>query len=383
MSFTRDRVFWTASLQTTVVAFFMGGFGPAQTLLREDQGTSLTVAGLHGTMVGVASIIAGYLNSPIAHHFGRKKAGWLGLVIASIGVLILALAKPVTVTIPATLIAGIGTSIVINNMVTTLSVHYREKATIALPQSNAVSVLGFLSGTFFISTLAGLIEGGAWRLGLLLVIPMALVLFYFTKDVGEEHVKDVDGRQRGKLGAKYWVAWVGLFTSIATEFATTFWAAALLFDRLGITSAAATACVMAFSLGMGIGRWYGQIWLRRLSLDQQFFAMLSSQFVGFGLFWFSHSVPLSVISLFIMGLGVSSQFPLHTVRLIRFSAKRPDLAIGYSSLAAGLAIAVAPFMLALLGDHIGISKAYIMVPLLIAAAIANIFFLPTPKEEHV
>ncbi len=32
----RDSFFWTIALQTVVVNFFLGGFGPAQPLLRAD-----------------------------------------------------------------------------------------------------------------------------------------------------------------------------------------------------------------------------------------------------------------------------------------------------------------------------------------------------------
>jgi uncharacterized protein YgfB (UPF0149 family) len=51
----RDSLFWTVAGQATILNFFLGGFGPAQPLLREEQGTSLTVAGLHGTMTGNCS----------------------------------------------------------------------------------------------------------------------------------------------------------------------------------------------------------------------------------------------------------------------------------------------------------------------------------------
>jgi len=62
-TFTRDRTFWTIALQVTILNFYLGGFGPAQPLLRADQGTSLTIAGLHGTAMGVAAIFAGLSNS--------------------------------------------------------------------------------------------------------------------------------------------------------------------------------------------------------------------------------------------------------------------------------------------------------------------------------
>ena len=69
MTLQRDRIFWTISAQIALVNFYLGGFGPAQPLLREDQGTSLTVAGLHGTAMGLASIIAGALNPYLVHKF--------------------------------------------------------------------------------------------------------------------------------------------------------------------------------------------------------------------------------------------------------------------------------------------------------------------------
>jgi len=62
-TFQRNGQFWLLALQVATVNFFTGGFGPSQALLREDQGTSLSIAGLHGTTMGVAAIFAGWLNS--------------------------------------------------------------------------------------------------------------------------------------------------------------------------------------------------------------------------------------------------------------------------------------------------------------------------------
>ena len=90
---------------------------------------------------------------------------------------------------------------------------------------------------------------------------------------------------------------------------------------------------------------------------------------------------VSLISLFAIGLGVSIQFALASIRLISFSDERPDLAIGQTSLAAGIAIAAAPFLLGVLGDNFGISRAYIMVPILIAIAFTIVKFVPShPKK---
>jgi predicted MFS family arabinose efflux permease len=78
-----------------------------------------------------------------------------------------------------------------------------------------------------------------------------------------------------------------------------------------------------------------------------------------------------------VGLGISVQFPLFTLRMVAFSEGRPDLAIGKSSIAAGIAIASSPLLLGILGDNFGISRAYIMVPVLIAIGFTMVLLSPS------
>ena len=148
-------------------------------------------------------------------------------------------------------------------------------------------------------------------------------------------------------------------------------------DRVGGSASAATLAIVALGSGMAVGRWYGAIVLKKLKLDQQLITIIILQFIGFAIFWFSHSFLVSLITLFVTGLGISMQFALSSLRLIGFSDNRPDLAVGISSLAAGSGIALAPFILGVLGDHLGISRAYLMVPVLILIALAIVILIPS------
>ena len=379
--FVRGRFFWVIATQTAIVNFYLGGFGPAQSLLRADQGTSLTVAGLHGTAMGVASIFAGYAYPYFAHRFGRTRSGWIGLTIFSIGLIMFVVSPPVYLTLPATLITGFGTSIVINAAMTSMSHHYGKAAEVAIPKANGIASVGFVLGTALIGIIAILFPS-IWRVGLLLAIPVAIALFVIGRDkTADDHVPDEDGPQSGKLSRKFWISWFGFVTCISSEFAVSFWAAALLKDRVGSNAAISTTAVAAIGCGMIIGRWYGPGMLKRLALDGQLLTAITTQFLGFVSFWFSHTMIISLISLFTIGLGVSTQFALAAIRLISFSDGRPDLAIGRTSLAAGTAIAAAPFLLGVLGDHFGISRAYIMVPVLIAISFAIVKFIPSNPVE--
>mgnify|MGYP006145381387 FL=1 len=380
-TFQRDRFFWVIATQTAIVNFYLGGFGPAQSLLRADQGTSLTIAGLHGTAMGVASIAAGYANPHLAHKYGRAKSQWIGLGIFLVGLLLFVISPPIILTIPATLIAGFGTSMVINTMLTSMSHHYGKAAEVAIPQANGIASVGFVTGTALIGTIASLYPN-FWRLGLLLAIPVAVVLVLVGREKNvEDHVPDESGPQNGKLSAKFWLAWFGFVACISSEFATSFWAAALLKDRVGSTAAISTVAIVALGTGMGIGRWFGGLVLKNFKLDNQLLGLVALQFIGFAAFWLSHSMFISLISLFVIGLGISMQFALAAIRLVGFSDNRPDLAVGKLSLAAGIAIGGAPFLLGFLGDNFGISRAYIMVPVLIATAFIIIKLTPSHSEK--
>jgi predicted MFS family arabinose efflux permease len=298
-----------------------------------------------------------------------------------VGLFLFVISPPVILTIPATLIAGFGTSMVINTMLSSMSDHYGKAAEVAIPQANGIASVGFVTGTALIGTIASLYPN-FWRLGLLLAIPVALILVLVGREKEiEEHVPDESGPQSGKMSAKFWLAWFGFVACISSEFATSFWSAALLKDRVGSTAAISTVAIVALGTGMGVGRWFGGLVLKNFKLDNQLLGLVALQFIGFAAFWLSHSMIISLICLFVIGLGISMQFALAAIRLVSFSDNRPDLAIGKSSLAAGIAIAGAPFLLGFLGDNFGISRAYIMVPVLIAIAFIIIKLTPSQSDK--
>ena len=380
-SFQRDRFFWVVAVQTAIVNFYLGGFGPAQSLLQEDQKTSLTIAGLHGTAMGVASVFAGWANPRIAHRFGRSKSSWIGLSIFIAGLTLFVVSPPVYITIPATLITGFGVSVVINSMLTKMSAHYGKSAEVAIPQANGIASVGFVIGTALIGTIA-IAFPTLWRLGLLLALPVTIILFFAGREKDEEdHVPDEEGPQGGKLSRNFWIAWFGFVACISSEFATSFWAAALLKERVESTAAISTVAIVALGTGMGVGRWYGGLLLKNLKLDTQLLSVIAMQFMGFLGFWLSHNMVISLACLFAVGLGISMQFALSSIRLIGLSDGRPDLAIGRASLAAGTAIAGAPFLLGILGDKFDISRAYIMVFVLIAIAFVIVKVVPSKVAE--
>ncbi len=378
--YKRDQIFWLLALQTGVFGIFMGGFGPALPLLQADQGTSAAIAGLHGTALGVASIIAGYLNAPVVHKFGRYKSIWLGLTIFNIGALAFITLPDAWQTISAILIAGIGLSMTVNNSFTYLTSHYKQNSARAVSQANGVNSFFVLVGNLIVGVIAG--TQFSWRIGLLLCIPFAIILYLLLgRQHNPEHIPDEDGRQRGTLSGKYWLSWTGLLFCIAAEFAIAFWSSALLREKTGIQPATATTLVLAFPLGMMIGRWFGTYIFPNLGNDSRLKAIIALQGLGFMVFWVSEIVLTSFIALLVVGLGTSMQFALSSLRIISFAKDKPDLAMGKSSLSAGIAIGLSPLLLGFLADRFGIVNGFLLVPVLIGLAFMIVALVPSESGK--
>lgn len=378
-TYKRDQVFWLAALQTGVFGIFMGGFGPALPLLQADQGTSAAVAGLHGTAMGISSIIAGSINARVAHRFGRPQSVWLGLIIFNIGAMSFIVLPKAWQTIPAILIAGIGMSLTITNSLMNVSGHYKSHAPRAVSQANGVNSAFVLLGNFIIGVIAA--SQFSWRLGLLVCLPFAIILYLtLGRQQRTEHIPDTEGHQTGSLPLKYWLSWIGMMFCIAAEFAVAFWAAALFREKTDLSAALSTTLVLAFPCGMMIGRWFGTHIFPTMDIDDRLRAIIALQGGGFALFWFSTNPWLSFTALFIVGLGTSMQFALSSLRLLRFGREKPDLAIGKSSLSAGIAIGLSPLLLGLLADRFGIVQGFLLVPALIICAFVIVTLVPSKSE---
>ena len=260
-----------------------------------------------------------------------------------------------------------------------LSIHFAENSARATSQANGVNSAFTLLGNFIIGVIAS--SAFSWKLGLLLCIPFTIILYLLLGRQEEyEYIPEESGRQKGSLSLKYWISWVGMSFCIAAEFAVAFWAAALLRERTDISAAAATTLVLAFPLGMMMGRWFGTYLLPQLDIDQRLKLIVAIQGLSFLVFWSSKNIFASFIALFLVGFGTSMQFALSTLRLLRFGANKPDLAIGRASWGAGLAIALSPLILGSLADTFGIVKAFLMVPAIVICAFVIVVLLPSASE---
>ena len=376
----RDRRTWLTYAQLGCYGWFLYGFGAALTLLRDEQGFSRTVAGLHGTALATGALASALIVARLAVRYGRVPLIWAGLVVLCAGIVTLTVFTALPATLAGAFLCSFGGSFVVTCSSTVLAAVHGAGGPAAITEANAVA-----AGVGAVAPLAvgAAVALGSWRPAFLVLLPVIALLAVLGR--GTPSLRDrgvrATGVPLGRLSGRYWVSWVVVTAGIGVEFCLALWAADMLHQRTDLSRAASSACVTALVAGMFLGRAAGDRLALRFTLDRLLYAALAVNAVGFAVFWLSTSAPLAVAGLLACGLGVSLYFPLGLARAIEASEGRPDQASARVGVGAALASGAGPFALGALADLGGIHLAMLVVPLLLVVAAAGIRLAPAHQRD--
>jgi predicted MFS family arabinose efflux permease len=371
----RDRRTWLTYAQLGCYGWFLYGFGPSLTLLRDEQGFSRTVAGLHGTALATGALASALIVARLAVRYGRVPLIWAGLATLCVGLVTLTAFTALPATLAGAFLCSFGGSFVVTCSATVLSAVHGAGGPAAITEANAVA-----AGVGAVAPLAvgAAVAVGSWRPALLVLLPVVVLLAVAGR--GTPSLRDrgvrLTGVPIGRLSGRYWVSWVVVTAGIAVEFCLALWAADMLHQRTDLSRAAASAAVTALVGGMFVGRAAGGWLALRFTIDRLLYGALALNALGFAVFWGSTAAPLAVAGLLACGLGVALYFPLGLARAIAASEGRPDRASARVGIGAALASGAGPFGLGALADAAGIHAAMLVVPALLVVAGLGIRLAP-------
>jgi fucose permease len=184
------------------------------------------------------------------------------------------------------------------------------------------------------------------------------------------------------LSRLFWINQIAGICVGAIEFSLTLWCAKMLRDQGGVSPGLAATGVSAIVAGMAAGRAVGGWLALRFSMDKLLIAAFGTNMLGFAVFWITSMPAVMFVGLAIAGLGMSLEFPLVSARAIELAGGRAELAGAVNMFSSGIAIGGAPFLLGFLSDQIGIRSAYLLVPVLIAVAIAALLGSRSPVVQR-
>ncbi|MET7803797.1 MFS transporter [Micromonospora chersina] len=403
---TRDRTTWLTYSQLGLWGFFLYGFGPVVPLLRDEQGTSAAVAGLHSTGIAVGALAGGALFAPAARRLGRGPAIWLGLAGVAAGVTALGLLRPLPATIAAVAVIATFGMMVISGINVVLTAHHGPGAPAALSEANAACAgMGILAPLVIGATVdAGL----GWRpvmaveVGLITLVALAALTFRVRiprsssapildtyRSSRTETVQDP--RQRpvtGRLPRAYWIAWVLMSVTGSIEVCLSLWTADVLRTHAGLTAGGASAAVAAIVCGMFVGRLAGGRLALRWPPVPLLLAALTVSLAGFALFWSAPVGWLAVTGLVVLGLGNALHYPLAISIALAAAGPAADKAAGWASYSMGVGFGIAPVALGWVADGVGPHLAFLLLPGFIAAAmlltvrLGRALGLPAPGDDR-
>ncbi|MEH0935243.1 MFS transporter [Micromonospora psammae] len=408
---THDRITWLTYAQLGLWGFFLYGFGPVVPLLRDEQGTSAAVAGLHSTAIAVGAILGGALFAPLARLIGRGPAIWAGLAGVAAGVTAFGLLRPLPATLATVAVIATGGMMVISGVAVVLTARHGAAAPAALTEANAVGAgMGILAPLVIGASVdAGL----GWRpvmaveVGLIALVALAARVFRVrlpdaaAPAAGRIGVPLAASAERGsvtgpavtpgrvgptpstsvqpggvggpaaagRLPRAYWIAWLLMAMTGSIEVCLSLWTADVLRSHAGMTAAAASAAVAAIVCGMFLGRLIGGRIALRWPPVPLLLGALALSLAGFSIFWLASVGWLAVTGLVVLGLGNALHYPLAISIALNVAGAAADKAAGWSSYSMGVGFGIAPVALGAVADGVGPHLAFLALPGFIAAAV--------------
>jgi len=366
----RDRPTWISFAQISLFAFFFYSFGATQALLRDEQGTTRTISGLHATVYAAANVVGALVLPAAITRFGRNAVLRVGVIGLCVGLAIYTSpgGLPVSLTGIA-VIAFFGSAIIVTSNAFVMD-HQKGAGPAALTQANALAALVGLLGPLAIGLGAATILG--WRFGLWVLIAGLIVseivrhrfpdAYRVPSPVLEREV------HHGPLPRAFYWSLGSLAMFMASEFALTLWSADLLRDRGGFGPAAAAAAVASYTVGLLVGRFAGSRLAERYSIDRILTMSIGIGLVGFALVWLTTQPALMLTGLFVSGMGLAASWPLGVARAVKTSGGRTDIASGRAAAAGALAGGISPFVLGALSDQFNVHLAFLIIPVLMMGA---------------
>ncbi|MBU4213022.1 MAG: MFS transporter [Actinobacteria bacterium] len=357
---------YTVGLYTVFIAWgwLLYSFNPSVSLLAEEQHVSGALAGLHGTAMAAGSLLAGWVAPKLVARTGRPRALVGEALLMLVGVVALLTGPGIAWTLSAMLVLSVGGVAMMSTATVGLARHQPLAASAVLSEANGVGSGVGLLAPLAVGVVVGL--GWGWRPAVVVVVLILLgvaAIAWRTRDGEENAVPIVASRDKLPMSTGIWFL-VALVAGISLEFATTFWSTALVREQTGASAGIATATTAGLLLGMTTARLVLGPVAPRFGPARMLAIAFVVAVVGWAVLWTASVTAVAVAGLVVLGAGIGLTAPLSQSMVLAAAGDHQDKAQGRSSVASGLAVGIAPFVLGALADQVGTHGAFVLVPVL-------------------
>lgn len=373
--FIRDRFTWLSYGLFSYFAFLIIATGPIMPFLRAEMGLSYAAGSLHLSMLALAGLPAGIYGDWVMQRCGRHRVLWGGSVGLTLGTLLLISGNHMLVTLTGAALMGLMGSIIPIVVQAALADHHHHQRAVALTEVQIVVMVsaGIVPGIIGGSEYLGI----GWRGGLLLasVFWVVLVVFFRHEPIpaSQVYLQCEASSSQERLPRIFWAYWLILFLGVGIEWCFSLWGATFLIAFASFEPAAAATSMSLFFLGMISGRIVSRSIVTLFRIPAILLITEAITLLGFLVFWLVPHPLWCLVGLYIAGSGIAGFFPLAIAASMNVAPNLSNIASARSSLAAGLAMLLAPMLLAQIADRVGLYTAFgVVIVLLVAVTVITL-----------
>jgi fucose permease len=379
MRLIRTRLTWYAYLLSGFFTFIISLQGNIIPFLRDELRLSYAAISLHPSALAAGMMASGLYTERGVAVLGRRWTCLIGMAGCIGGLLAICVARDAAYSIAGCALVGLTGGMLPGVVGGLLADQHRGARDLAFTECGAVTYACAITANFATGVAAAFAFG--WRGALLFGVAGGLLLAaIFCRDMVPEAPLRVR-RVGERLPAASSAFLVMLSLGVALEMTMLLWSPAYLEQVVGLPRTAAVTAAAAFPAAMLLGRSAGGVLVRRMAPANLYPATLCLIAPGFLAFWGGFPAPVAVFGLFVAGLAIALLYPLSLSFAVGAAGAAGNAASARSGFASGAAVLTAPIALGAMADRLGLSRAYLVAPIL-AAAILLCFVTARTMERR-
>ncbi|XYQ86024.1 MFS transporter [Pseudomonas syringae] len=364
---------WSIYLMFGLFGAQQGMLGPLMPFLRDEFGLDLRWTGLHFAAYALGLVLIG-----VPYRWLERRTSAIGTGRIAIGSIIVAsgffaVAAGLPMTLPGSVVLGFSGGLVMAVGQAMLGRRYGEQAAAKLVEAHVVAGLCVLGGALLVGGATAI--GLSWRTAPLLVSAWALLMFCVPSDihrteVGTPPATAATGASPDTLPASRLTRlslWALVILGISAEWGVGFWGAEYMKTHVQTSASVAATLMSLYFAGTVCGRLASSFALRRVSPLTLLTTVILSAIATLLVLSLIQGLAGTAVFTFVLGACLGNFFPLILGSAIRIAPHASSALSTQASQAVGVALLLAPFLLGLLSERIGVEAAFsllIIYPLL-------------------
>ncbi|MCI3946396.1 arabinose efflux permease family protein [Pseudomonas syringae] len=361
---------WSIYLMFGLFGAQQGMLGPLMPFLRAEFGLDLRWTGLHFTAYALGLVLIG-----IPYRWLERRALPIGTGRIAVGSIVLAsglfaIAGGLPMTLPGAVLMGLSGGLVMAVGQAMLGKRYRQQAAAKLVEAHIVAGLCVLGGALLVGAATAI--GLSWRMAPLIVSACALIMFCapLTLHRATSEPSELAENASDTLHPPRMIRlslWALVILGISAEWGVGFWGAEYIKTHVQTSASIAATLMSLYFAGTVCGRLASSYALRRVSPQALLTTVIVSAIATLLVLSSIEGLVGTAIFTFVLGACLGNFFPLILGTAMRVAPNASSALSAQASQAVGVALLLAPFLLGLLSERIGVEAAFsllIVYPLL-------------------